>query len=208
MTVETTTKILTATDLQEFGNRLLVSLSVCGVKKTTATREAISHLVRFIAETGGPINGLKASKAKKTPKILSTRERLVAACLKSGFANSESAAKNYADIALLVFSGGVKGVDVSGLTPYAAQQLVKNTLLPDAIKVGEFIALVRSEPKAKATPEAKATPKAKATPEATPTPKTNAEHFADILAGIRLISELSAEQVKQIAEEVAAKSAE
>ena len=195
MPAKNTHTVITTEKLQEFENRLLVSLSICGVNKTKATREAISHGVRFIAETGGAHKGRKANKSKGTPKILSTREALVAAYLESGFAASDSAAKNYADIALLVYAGGVKGLNVAELSPHAAQQLVKNTLLPDAIKVGEFIALVRSEPKAKG----KGKSKAKADP------KTDAEYLADILAGIRSMSAISTDDENAIVEAIAAK---
>tara|TARA_R110002126_G_scaffold203864_2_gene351388 strand:+ start:688 stop:1290 length:603 start_codon:yes stop_codon:yes gene_type:complete len=200
MSAKTNSIVITPSAVKEFENKLIIALVGLSLKKTDNAREAIAEGVGFIQNFGGALKGRKASKGKA--KILSTREALIAAYIGSGFATSDSAAKNYADIALLVFSGGVDGVDVSGLTPHASKKVVRDSLLPDAIKVGQFIALVRSEPKAKA--KAKATDK----PKATTTPKTDAEHFADILAGIRLINEFSPEQVKQIAEEVAAKSAE
>ena len=128
------------------------NLEIIGGNFVEPTRDGIAECVGAIAALGGVSKGQRAKG--DTPAIPSTRVVLKTALLDSGFCGSDASASNYADIALLIFAGGVPGIDVKGKAPSEAVELVGSKLLPEATRAGEFVALVRGDnAKAKETPK-------------------------------------------------------
>ena len=196
-------RVLTMSKTIDFASAsasLVSRLDRSASKLVKPTRDGIAACVRFILETGGIQDGRR--KKGNEPAIPSTRQLLVSALIESEFCYSQSAACNFADIALAIVRGDIAGINIAGAGPVLAERTVRAELLPDATRAGEFVALVRG-----ADVKPKNAKKGKKAAKKADRSKSDAEYEADALAAIDLMSEVSEEFAAKLAEAVAAKMA-